>query len=120
MEYASNTLRDVFTLGGKKQTGMSHKYTYFEFQVLEALEQIESDIKFIKKELKRMSTELDTLSQQVQETIGIEQSAIALIEGLAAKLEAIANDPAAVLALAEQLHVQSEALAAAVQANPVV
>lgn len=75
----------------------------------------------IRKEYRAMSAELDALSLQVAETTEVEQSAIVLLNGLAAQLAAIANDPAAIAALAESLHLKSEELAAAVVANtPVV
>lgn len=64
-----------------------------------------------------MSTELDNLTQKVNDTITVEESAIQLIEGLATQLKAIANDPAAINALADQLSAERDALAAAVAAN---
>lgn len=64
-----------------------------------------------------MSAELDALTLEVADTNTIMQSAIVLIQGLAAQLQAIANDPAAILQLAADLDAQSDALAAAVAAN---
>jgi DNA-binding FadR family transcriptional regulator len=74
----------------------------------------------ILKEVRKMAGELDALKQQVTEMAGVEQSAVALIEGLHQRLtDAIAaGDPAALQALADDLKGQKDALAAAVAANP--
>lgn len=63
--------------------------------------------------------ELDDLKAQVEETKGIEQSAVVLIQGLVAKLDAAlaAGDPLALVALKDDLHASAEALAGAVAAN---
>jgi uncharacterized protein YigA (DUF484 family) len=71
----------------------------------------------LREEHRTMSAELDALTAQVAETNDVEQSAIVLLNGLAAQLAAIANDPAAIAALADSLHVKSDELAAAVVAN---
>lgn len=65
-----------------------------------------------------MTQELDALTLEVSETNTIMQSAVVLIQGLAAQLEAIADDPAAILQLAADLDAQSDALAAAIAAVP--
>jgi ABC-type transporter Mla MlaB component len=64
-----------------------------------------------------VSAELDALTAQVQQVQQVDQSAIALINGLADQIKALANDPAAINALADQLKQQTDALAAAVTAN---
>lgn len=64
-----------------------------------------------------MSAELDNLTVEVTEISTTVDSAIALLEGLSAQLLAIANDPAAINALAAELDAKSNALAAAVVAN---
>lgn len=73
----------------------------------------------------QMSAELDALKQQVADTIGVEQSAVALLTGVNAKLQALADqlaaagiDNAAVVALSSDLKTNTDALAAAVAANP--
>lgn len=73
----------------------------------------------IQRGQKKMSAELEVLKAEVTETLGVAQSAVALIEGLAAKLAEIADDPAAILALAAELDGSANALAAAIAANPV-
>lgn len=64
-----------------------------------------------------MATSLERLITQVAETTAVEASAIALIRDLASRLSAIATDPVAVQALAEQLKISADALAAAIAAN---
>lgn len=61
--------------------------------------------------------DLTALTTQVATNTSVEQSALTLITGLAAKLAASANDPAAIAALAQQLNASGVALAAAVAAN---
>jgi len=64
-----------------------------------------------------MSVELDALTVKVQETTTVAQSAIALINGLAAQIADLKDDPAALQALADSLGASSTALAAAITAN---
>ena len=71
----------------------------------------------LKQEEVTMSAELDALTAEVTNATTVEQSAIALIQGLAAKIESMKNDPAALSALAASLKTQDDALAAAVTAN---
>jgi chromosome segregation ATPase len=73
----------------------------------------------IKKKEQKMSAQLDVLTAQVAENTEVEESAIALIEGIAAKLAAAQDDPAAVAALVDQLNASADALAAAVAANTI-
>lgn len=61
--------------------------------------------------------ELDDLTTEVSETVGVMQSALALINGFAARLAAAGTDPAKLTALRESLDSNSQALAAAVAAN---
>ena len=65
----------------------------------------------------KMAGELEALQQEVQNATTVEQSAIALIQGLAAKIESIKTDPVALQGLADSLKNSDAALAAAVQAN---
>lgn len=87
-----------------------------------------SDIRNLLREInertKRMSAELDALTAAVEENSTIDQSAITLINGIAAQLAELAANAtelaglkAAVQAKADALHASSEALAAAVAAN---
>ena len=65
----------------------------------------------------KMATSLDALIVQIERTTAVEASAVALIQDLAARLSAIATDPVAVQALADQLKASADALAAAIAAN---
>ena len=66
-----------------------------------------------------MSAELDALKAAVARDTDVENSAITLLQGLKAALDAAiaANDPAALTALSASLGANSDALAAAVVAN---
>jgi cell division septum initiation protein DivIVA len=64
-----------------------------------------------------MSQELEALQAQVQENTDLEASAITLIQGIAAQLEAAKEDPAKVQALAESLKASAANLSAAIVAN---
>jgi hypothetical protein len=64
-----------------------------------------------------MGLELDALTAKVAETNTVMGSAVALIGGLAAQIEALKTDPAALSALAASLEGSKAALAAAILAN---
>jgi len=64
-----------------------------------------------------MSKEVDALTKQIEANKTISGSAIILIQGLAAKIEASKNDPVALQALADSLRADDDALAAAITAN---
>jgi hypothetical protein len=90
-------------------------------KVFKKLDTIMSILDHIQLEEKSMSVQLDRLTVEVSEIGTVVDSAIALLEGLAARLAEIANDPAAITALADELDLKANALAAAVAANtPVI
>jgi hypothetical protein len=62
--------------------------------------------------------ELDDLTAEVNDTDGVIQSAIVLIQGLAAKIAAAGTDPVALKALTDSLNSNKTALASAIAANP--
>ena len=64
-----------------------------------------------------MSAELDALTVQVTANTNVENSAILLIQGIAAQLVAIKDDPAKITALSTSLKTSADALAAAITAN---
>lgn len=70
----------------------------------------------IKKE-NTMSLELDRLTTEVAEVNTVQQSAIDLLKGLSAQIEALKLDPVALQALSDSLDASSNALAQAVVAN---
>lgn len=90
-------------------------------QLLGELVQIGTEIRDIFRTLQQgqenMTAQLAALQAQVTQTDTVIASAITLIQGIAAQLEAIKDDPAAIAALAADLHTQTDALAAAVAAN---
>jgi len=64
-----------------------------------------------------MSGNLDALTAEVTRNTEVDASAIALLNGLAAKIVELKNDPVALQKLADDMRVSSDALAAAVVAN---
>jgi hypothetical protein len=64
-----------------------------------------------------MAGELATLQTEVEETKTIMGSAIVLIQGLKAALDAAGSDPAALAALSAELDAKQQELAAAITAN---
>lgn len=82
------------------------------------LDHIISMIESLQKEGMIMASDLSVIQAQVEKTIGVEQSAITLIQGLAAQIADLKNDPAALQALADQLSASADALSSAVAANP--
>lgn len=83
---------------------------YLHLGDLSILEQVLSGVT-------KMAGELDRLSSEVAENTSVTQSAITLLGNLSEQLRALANDPAAINALADTLDANSNALAAAVTAN---
>ena len=65
-----------------------------------------------------MALDLTTLTTEVANTEGVEASAVTLLNALVTELKTLANDPAAIQALADRLHAASGTLAAAVAAVP--
>lgn len=61
--------------------------------------------------------EMEALKAQVKANTDVEASALALIQGIAARLAAAAGDPAEVKALADELKASADPLAAAVAEN---
>lgn len=64
-----------------------------------------------------MAASLDALTAQVAKNTDVTQSALVLIQGLKAALDAAGTDPVALAALSAQLQTSDDALAAAVAAN---
>jgi hypothetical protein len=61
--------------------------------------------------------DLTALTAAVERAVTVEESAIALIQGIAAELAAAKTDPAAVQALADKLNAEADSLSVAVSAN---
>jgi hypothetical protein len=67
--------------------------------------------------LDAMTAQLDQLSADVEQNTSVTDSAVTLLENLAAEIRANANDPAALTDLASKLEANSQKLADAVAAN---
>ncbi len=64
-----------------------------------------------------MSAELDALTAQVTRMTNVSASAVTLITGIAARIEAAKSSPVQVQALADELRTDADRLSAAVVAN---
>lgn len=64
-----------------------------------------------------MTQQLDDLTVAVEENTVLDSSIITLVNGLAAQILALKDDPAKLAALAASLKTSSAAIAAAIQAN---
>ncbi len=64
-----------------------------------------------------MSAELDALTAQVTRMTNVSASAVTLINGIAARIEAAKSNPVQVQALADELRTDADRLGAAVTAN---
>lgn len=64
-----------------------------------------------------MSNELQTLTDQVTASVTVQESAITLLNGLKAALDAAGTDPAALAALSASLGTEQQKLADAITAN---
>jgi hypothetical protein len=100
----------------------------FDYKMLKMVKTIlknQSEILIkLEKMEERMSEELDLLELQVAETLGAEQSAITLLNGISERLTTLADeleeagiDNTKVTALRDELDASEQALAAAVAAN---
>lgn len=64
-----------------------------------------------------MSQQLDDLTAQVASTVSVQQSAVTLINGLAAQIASAGTDPTKLAELQANLKASSDALASAITAN---
>ena len=81
------------------------------------LDRILLHLQAVEHEDKIMSKELDELTAQVAANTAVQMSAVELINGIAARIEAAGTDPAKLAALTANLRNDDEQLAAAVLAN---
>lgn len=81
------------------------------------LVQIKTLLQQIKQEIKNMAGELDDLKTKVAKNTEVVDSAITLLQGLKAKLDAAGTDPVALKALSDELGTKDQQLADAVVAN---
>lgn len=85
--------------------------------ILIMLSRVESNIAALTLKQEQAMTDLTALTAEVARNTEVDSSAIALLTGLAAQIEALKTDPAALQALADTMRGSSDALAAAVAAN---
>jgi len=88
-------------------------------EIQKSLNRIETVINIMNDREVIMAGELEKLIVEVAETETAVDSAIALIVGLSDYIKLHANDPVAMLALANSLDAKQAVIAAAVAANPV-
>lgn len=69
------------------------------------------------QEIETIMANLDNITAAVQREESVDQSIVALVQGLAQQIEALKTDPAALQALADRLNASADAVAAAVTAN---
>lgn len=74
-------------------------------------------LQLILRKVDQMAQELDALTAQVKKNSDVEASALALIQGIAARITAAGTDPAALTALTTELKAKDDELAGAVAAN---
>jgi outer membrane murein-binding lipoprotein Lpp len=86
-------------------------------QLLALVSELNERVSLLQQQVQAMTPELQRLQTEVSEMKTVNQSAIALIGGLADQIRALKDDPAALASLADELDASTNALAAAVQAN---
>lgn len=86
-------------------------------EILTQLAAVSDSIAVLAKQGAIMAGELQRLQTEVTEMSGVVDSAIGLINGLAQQIRDLANDPAALTAMADELDAKAAALADAVVAN---
>lgn len=94
-------------------------YHHHDLEDHSLLEEILKVVNEIKEKGGVSIMKLDELEKQVTDNTTVEQSAIVLIQGIAAQLVEIATDPAKIQALADQLKNSAANLAACIQTNTV-
>lgn len=94
-----------------------HHYIHWVDPPAEALTRIEAKLDQLIAEGVTMAADLTALTAEVTRNTDVDQSAIALLQGLAAQIESLKADPVALQALADQLKGSSDKLAEAITAN---
>ena len=89
----------------------------FELRHEHTLRRIEEKIDQLLKQGEKIMADLTALTAAVTNNTQVEASAVTLIQGLASQLAAVATDPVAVAALAQQINDSATALAAAITTN---
>ena len=79
--------------------------------------EILKQLSLILKNQKSMTTDLTSLTAAVEKNGSVIESAVTLLNGLKAQLDAAGTDPVALKALSDQLGTETDSLASAVAAN---
>ena len=82
-----------------------------------AMDKVVTMLKVSAVKEKHMGKELDELQAAVEENTTVDQSIMTLVDGLAAQIESLKNDPAKLAALAKSLRDSSALTVAKVLAN---
>jgi len=85
--------------------------------ILILVSRVESVLAVLTMKQEQIMADLTALTAEVARNTSVDESAIALLTGLAAQIEALKTDPVALQALADTMRGSSDALAAAVAAN---
>lgn len=92
-----------------------HHYIHFDAGQLAG---IESSLSTIKKGIAMANAALERLQREVEETRGVANSAVALLNGLGQYIRDNVSDQNALNELADKLDADQAALAASIAANP--
>lgn len=96
-----------------------HTHTAIPPEVLSELQAIRADLATVLQREGKMQTDLTALQAAVAAETTADASAITLLEGLKAALDAAGTDPVALKVLSDQLASNASALAFAVAANTI-
>jgi predicted PP-loop superfamily ATPase len=94
-----------------------HHFADTEKEITKKLNRILATLMRMEQKEVHMSQELDDLKAAVAENAALDDSIIQLVEGLAAQIVALKDDPVALAALATEVRAKSALIAAAIQAN---
>lgn len=96
---------------------MSWRFYHWGQEVPAWTVDLSNQLDLINQRLEYIMSALDDLTAQVAANRSVIDSALALINGIAARITAAGTDPAALAALTASLKSEDDALAAAVAAN---
>jgi prefoldin subunit 5 len=94
-----------------------HHVIWEDRETNQKLDAILRKLQAIQRKEEHMSAELDALEVAVNENTTLDGSIILLVQGLAAQIEALKDDPIKLAALAASLKASSQAISDAIQAN---
>ncbi len=89
----------------------------FDSDATDILHRILAGVERLERKQETIMADLTALQAEVERNTTVENSALALIQGLAAQITAAGTDPVKLKAITDQLTSNDDALAAAVAAN---